>query len=80
MKKKLPVQRILWAKTLNFAEKISALFAPSAGEIKLIHGIHCKRKHQQRIAVALIRKKFMWIIRNHCCLKGNKNPERSRRK
>ena len=80
MKKKLPVQRILRAETADFADIFSALSAPSAGKIKLIRRIHGKRKHQQRITVALISKNFMRIIGNHCWLKGNKNPERSQRK
>jgi hypothetical protein len=32
---------------------------------KLISGIHCKRKHQQIIAAALIKKSFMWVIGKH---------------
>lgn len=48
-------------------------------KFKLKHRIHSKRQHQQGIVVALIGEQFMWIIRDHSLLKGNKSPERSRR-
>jgi len=50
----------------EIAEFADLLFNRICGNIKLIYRIHGKSKHQQRIAVALVIKEFMWIIWYHC--------------